>query len=106
MTLQKINSMAGDCCGGTPATHRTWGSVFGTEKEVSGEQTVMGEQDTHERQRRALGVTEQTAGSHGGQSETNTRPFCCLQWDLLLGLAHMIHMFTDEPQREMSWFGA
>lgn len=59
----------------------------------------MGEWDAHEQQRRALSVTEHTAGSHGGQSEMNTRPFCCLQWDLLLGLAQM-------TQIKMSWFGA
>ena len=66
----------------------------------------MGEWDAHKQQRRALRVTERTAGSHGGQSEMNTRPFCCLQWDLLLGLAQMTQVFTTEPQTEMSWFGA
>lgn len=33
MILQKINSEALDCGGYAPATHRTWGSVFGAETE-------------------------------------------------------------------------
>lgn len=66
----------------------------------------MGEWDAHKRQRRAVSVTEQTAESHAGQSKTNTRPSCCLQCDLLLGLTHMTQVFTAEPQTEMPWFGA
>lgn len=31
MTLQKINSVALDCCGCAPSTNRTLGSVFGAE---------------------------------------------------------------------------
>lgn len=104
MTLQKLNSVALDCCGCAPATQDLGFCLRRWNRRVAGSKTGR------------VGCTWATekssqrnwmhAGSHDGQSEMNSRPFCCLQWDLLLGLAHMTQVFTTEPQTEMSCFGA